>query len=100
MDLELDGTGFGLGKRSQRYAAVIEDGVVSFLRCKYAFCFRFVCCAGYFLAACGQWWQGVAEGHVVLNLCLTTFALQVTKLEVESGPGLSCSAASNIISLL
>lgn len=29
MDLELDGTGFGLGKRSQRYAAVIEDGVVS-----------------------------------------------------------------------
>lgn len=29
MGLELDGTGFGLGKRSQRYAAVIEDGVVS-----------------------------------------------------------------------
>ncbi len=29
MDLELDGTGFGLGKRSQRYAAVIENGVVS-----------------------------------------------------------------------
>lgn len=31
MDLELDGTGFGLGTRSQRYAAVIEDGVVSVL---------------------------------------------------------------------
>lgn len=29
MDLELDGTGFGLGKRSQRYAAVVENGVVS-----------------------------------------------------------------------
>lgn len=29
MGLELDGTGFGLGQRSQRYAAVIEDGVVS-----------------------------------------------------------------------
>jgi hypothetical protein len=29
MDLELDGSGFGLGSRSQRYAAVIEDGVVS-----------------------------------------------------------------------
>jgi hypothetical protein len=29
MDLELDGSGFGLGTRSQRYAAVIEDGVVS-----------------------------------------------------------------------
>ena len=29
MDLELDGRGFGLGSRSQRYAAVIEDGVVS-----------------------------------------------------------------------
>lgn len=28
MGLELDGTGFGLGMRSQRYAAVIEDGVV------------------------------------------------------------------------
>jgi peroxiredoxin len=26
--LELDGSGFGLGTRSQRYAAVIEDGVV------------------------------------------------------------------------
>jgi len=29
MDLELDGTGFGLGKRSQRYAMVVEDGEVS-----------------------------------------------------------------------
>lgn len=28
MGLELDGTGFGLGLRSQRYAAVLEDGVV------------------------------------------------------------------------
>lgn len=27
--LELDGTGFGLGKRSQRYAAILRDGVVS-----------------------------------------------------------------------
>jgi peroxiredoxin len=26
--LEMDGTGFGLGTRSQRYAAVIENGVV------------------------------------------------------------------------
>ena len=31
MGLELDGTGFGLGTRSQRYAAVIEDGVVTSL---------------------------------------------------------------------
>ena len=31
MRLELDGTGFGLGTRSQRYAAVIEDGVVTSL---------------------------------------------------------------------
>ena len=29
--LELDGTGFGLGKRSQRYAMVVEDGVVKTL---------------------------------------------------------------------
>lgn len=29
MGLEMDGSGFGLGSRSQRYAAVIEDGVVS-----------------------------------------------------------------------
>jgi glutaredoxin/glutathione-dependent peroxiredoxin len=28
MGLELDGTGFGLGVRSQRYAAILEDGVV------------------------------------------------------------------------
>jgi glutaredoxin/glutathione-dependent peroxiredoxin len=26
--LEMDGTGFGLGIRSQRYAAILEDGVV------------------------------------------------------------------------
>lgn len=29
--LEMDGSGFGLGKRSQRYAMVIEDGVVTTL---------------------------------------------------------------------
>ena len=29
--LEMDGTGFGLGIRSQRYAMVIEDGVVTTL---------------------------------------------------------------------
>jgi peroxiredoxin len=26
--LEMDGSGFGLGKRSQRYSMVLEDGVV------------------------------------------------------------------------
>jgi peroxiredoxin len=31
MGLVLDASGFGLGKRSQRYAAVIEDGVVTHL---------------------------------------------------------------------
>ena len=29
--LEMDGSGFGLGTRSQRYAMVIEDGVVTAL---------------------------------------------------------------------
>ena len=29
--LEMDGSGFGLGTRSQRYAMVIDDGVVSIL---------------------------------------------------------------------
>jgi alkyl hydroperoxide reductase subunit AhpC len=29
--LALDGTGFGLGTRSQRYAMVVDDGVVSVL---------------------------------------------------------------------
>jgi glutaredoxin/glutathione-dependent peroxiredoxin len=29
MGLELDGSGFGMGTRSQRYAAVIDDGVVT-----------------------------------------------------------------------
>lgn len=28
LGLEMDGSGFGLGTRSQRYAAIIEDGVV------------------------------------------------------------------------
>jgi peroxiredoxin len=30
--LELDGSGFGLGTRSQRYAAIIDDGVVTTLK--------------------------------------------------------------------
>ena len=51
MGLEMDGSGFGLGTRSQRYAAVIEDGVV-------------------------------------------------TTLNVESGPGLSVSAADAILEVL
>ncbi len=29
MGLQMDGTGFGLGVRSQRYAAVIDDGVIT-----------------------------------------------------------------------
>jgi peroxiredoxin len=29
--LEMDGSGFGLGSRSQRYAMVLEDGVVTAL---------------------------------------------------------------------
>ena len=31
LGLELDGTGFGVGKRSQRFAMVVDDGVVSML---------------------------------------------------------------------
>jgi peroxiredoxin len=31
MDLVLDGSGAGLGKRSKRYAAIIEDGVITSL---------------------------------------------------------------------
>ena len=31
MGLTMDGSGFGLGQRSQRYAAIIDDGVVSWL---------------------------------------------------------------------
>ena len=29
LGLEMDGSGFGLGTRSQRFAIIIEDGVVS-----------------------------------------------------------------------
>jgi peroxiredoxin len=29
MGLEMDGSGFGLGKRSQRYAAIIDNGVIT-----------------------------------------------------------------------
>jgi len=32
MGLQLDGSGFGLGMRSQRYAAIIEDGIVTSLQ--------------------------------------------------------------------
>ena len=31
MGLSMDGSGFGLGERSQRYAAILDDGVVSWL---------------------------------------------------------------------
>ena len=31
MGLEMDGSGFGLGKRIQRFAAIIEDGTVTWL---------------------------------------------------------------------
>jgi len=31
MDLELDGRGFGMGIRSKRYAALVNDGVVEYL---------------------------------------------------------------------
>jgi peroxiredoxin len=31
MGLTMDGSGFGLGSRSQRYAAIIEDGTVTWL---------------------------------------------------------------------
>ncbi len=31
MGLELDGTGFGMGTRSKRYAAVIDDGTITHL---------------------------------------------------------------------
>jgi peroxiredoxin len=31
MGLELDGSGFGLGNRSKRYAAIVEDGVLTSL---------------------------------------------------------------------
>jgi peroxiredoxin len=31
LGLTMDGSGFGLGQRSQRYAAILEDGIVSWL---------------------------------------------------------------------
>jgi peroxiredoxin len=31
LELELDGSGFGLGTRSQRFAMVVEDGTVTHL---------------------------------------------------------------------
>ncbi len=31
MGLTMDGSGFGLGSRSQRFAAIIEDGIVTWL---------------------------------------------------------------------
>ncbi|KAF8061946.1 hypothetical protein HT031_004206 [Scenedesmus sp. PABB004] len=51
LGLELDGSGFGLGKRSRRYAMVVDDGVI-------------------------------------------------TKLNLEEGGGLTCSAANDVLALL
>ena len=31
LGLTMDGSGFGLGQRSQRFAAILEDGIVSWL---------------------------------------------------------------------
>ena len=31
MDMQLDGTGFGLGQRSKRYSMLVEDGVIRIL---------------------------------------------------------------------
>ena len=36
LGLEMDGTNFGLGTRSQRYAMVIEDGTVTLLNIETA----------------------------------------------------------------
>ena len=40
LGLEMDGTGFGLGKRSQRYAMVVDDGVVAKLAVESAGAFE------------------------------------------------------------
>ena len=40
LGLEMDGSGFGLGKRSQRYAMVVDDGVVSKLAVESAGAFE------------------------------------------------------------
>ena len=34
LGLELDGTGFGLGKRSQRFAMLVDNGEVTHLKCR------------------------------------------------------------------
>jgi peroxiredoxin len=36
MGLEMDGSGFGLGSRSRRYAAIVEDGVITHLAVEQA----------------------------------------------------------------
>ena len=38
--LEMDGSGFGLGRRSQRYAMIVEDGVVTTLAVEAAGAFE------------------------------------------------------------
>lgn len=38
--LEMDGSGFGLGKRSQRYAMIVDDGVVTTLAVEAAGAFE------------------------------------------------------------
>jgi hypothetical protein len=48
--------------------------------------------------AAGAWTSIAAE--TVLLLLLLLLLLQITKLEVEAGPGLTCSAADNVLSLL
>jgi hypothetical protein len=104
MDLELDGTGFGLGKRSQRYALVAEDGVVRsparrlFTICFVAFCPSCVpfsaCC--FSVASC----MLTVPNHPPPLRTPLKPTKQIKSLNVEGGGGLSCSSAQSIMSLL
>jgi peroxiredoxin len=105
MGLELDGTGFGLGTRSQRYAAVIEDGVVSGTAARWA-PWATVRAARGRVGTTSETRMGAGNKNRPGLLHEERLALmfrrcpQVKALNVEPGGGLTCSAAKSVLEIL
>jgi hypothetical protein len=99
MGLELDGSGFGLGTRSQRYAAVFDNGVVSRAAGPLAPCFlgcRFRMPVNHPLLLTPP----VTCHHTRTASPLNKQPTQVKALQLENGGGLTCSSAESVLSIL
>ena len=103
MGLTLDAAGFGLGTRSQRYALMAEDGVVSPGAGAFAPCWKggTACSAGsQQLGHCEP--CSVSSQRHQVRLCSNPSPrpVQIKNLWVEPGPGLSCSSAEAVLEVM